>query len=99
MIHRRLLAMCRLVDGRRDLGPRIAAHTADGNIRQGPSANTCSSNGQGQVNQHFTYSCWAFGSGGPLPTWTYGRDVATGIIGWVNDAYLSPHNGSLFHCS
>jgi hypothetical protein len=71
------------------------------NIRRGPHnppGLTCTSDGQGQLNQGAAYFCWDIGdtvSG--TSTWTYVRNTATGVQGWVHDSLLSGF-GSNFRC-
>lgn len=67
------------------------------NIRTGPHT-SCTSKGQGQLNQQAIYYCYVTGdtvSG--ITTWSWITDVPTGISGWVSDHYLYD-DGALFHC-
>jgi len=71
------------------------------NIRRGPHnppGFSCISDGQGQLGQAAAYFCFDVGdtvSG--TSTWTYLRNNATGVQGWVHDSFLSGF-GSNFRC-
>ncbi|ANZ39072.1 hypothetical protein BBK82_26350 [Lentzea guizhouensis] len=76
------------------------------NIRRGPHT-ACRSDGQGQLSHTVDYHCFGTGdsvtrNGVTYTTWTYLRDVTTGVQGWVSDAFLdlNPNGfrGSLVSC-
>lgn len=69
------------------------------NIRLYPHVAACAVVvGQGQLNHTVDYHC--FGAGDPVTrngvtyfTWTYLKNVTTGVLGWVSDAYLDVNPG------
>ena len=69
-------------------------------IRRGPHTPECRADGQGQLNHRVDYHCytdgdWVTRGGITYTSWTYLRDVTTGMSGWVSDAYLDRNpNGS-----
>jgi hypothetical protein len=81
----------------------------DVRIRRFPHVANCAiPDGLGQPNHTVDYHCWDFGdpvtrNGQTWDTWTYLRDVTTGVSGWVSDALLdlAPdgiNRGSLVRC-
>ena len=68
---------------------------------------SCTSDGYGQRTHTVDYHCWRYGdevtrNGLVYSTWTYLRNVTTGVSGWVSDAYLAANGdgttGSTVHC-
>lgn len=69
------------------------------NIRTGPHT-TCASLGYGQLSHTVDFHCFASGdrvtaNGKTTYTWTYLRDVTTGVSGWVADALLDNLGGNV----
>ncbi|MET8065796.1 hypothetical protein ACFYON_21225 [Micromonospora sp. NPDC005686] len=69
------------------------------NIRTGPHT-TCASLGYGQLSHTVDFHCFASGdrvsaNGHTTYTWTYLRDVTTGVSGWVADALLDNLGGNV----
>jgi hypothetical protein len=76
------------------------------NIRAYPHVG-CASHGYGYRTHTVDYHCWRYGdpvtrNGLVYETWTYLRNVTTGVSGWVSDAYLAGNGdgttGSTVHC-
>ncbi|NKE57040.1 hypothetical protein FXN61_09400 [Lentzea sp. PSKA42] len=68
-------------------------------IRRGPHTPECAADGQGQLSHRVDYHCWTNGDavtrgGVTYRTWSYLRDVTTGVSGWVSDAYLDRNPAS-----
>lgn len=64
----------------------------DVRIRRGPHI-SCTADGQAYTTHTIDYHCWDFGdsvtrNGTVYTSWTYIRDVTTGVSGWVSDAFL-----------
>jgi hypothetical protein len=70
-----------------------AAFTGPANQRSG-SSTSCSAPGVLQPTDDALYFCWTSGTGG---TWTYLRNLRTGVQGWVLDSLLR-NNGSNRYC-
>ncbi|MGW0705753.1 SH3 domain-containing protein [Streptomyces sp. NPDC002643] len=64
------------------------------NMRSGSSTG-CSSNGIAYSSHSLDYHCYTVGNDGY--TWTYTRNDATGVYGWMRDDVLSD-GGSLVYC-
>ncbi|MBB5112832.1 SH3 domain-containing protein [Micromonospora echinospora] len=69
------------------------------NIRTGPHT-TCASLGYGQLNHNVDFHCFGSGdrvtaNGKTTYTWTYVRNVTTGVSGWVADALLDNLGGNV----
>jgi len=64
-------------------------------IRNGSSIN-CTAVGSAQASDDLDYYCWTSNSDG-THTWTFLRDVRTGVTGWVRDDNLR-NNGSQVFC-
>lgn len=62
------------------------------NIRKGRSTN-CTVLGIAYSNQLADYHCWSAYDG---YTWTYLRNAATGVTGWVRDDVLSDGGSSVW---
>jgi hypothetical protein len=70
-----------------------AAFTGAANIRTG-SSTACAAVGVMQPTDDAVYFCYTGGTDG---TWTYLRNVRTGVQGWVKDSLLRG-NGSNSYC-
>ncbi|MEU2614801.1 hypothetical protein ABZ570_24925 [Micromonospora sp. NPDC007271] len=62
------------------------------NIRSGPHT-SCTSLGYGQLSHNVDFWCYAAGdrvtaNGYTTHSWTYLKDLTTGVSGWVADALL-----------
>lgn len=63
-------------------------------IRTGPHT-WCAALGQGQLSHTVDYHCYTVGETvNGWSTWTYLRDVSTGVSGWVNDSLLDYRDGT-----
>jgi len=69
--------------------------TVNVNIRTG-SSTSCTSVGILAAGQRADYYCYTVNTSSGA-TWTYLRDVATGVQGWVRDDNL-PRDGSTVYC-
>ena len=68
------------------------------NIHTGPYTG-CTSLGQGQLTHTVDYWCFTYAeqvtaNGLTMATWTYLKDVTTGVSGWVSDTLLDYRDGT-----
>ena len=70
-----------------------APRSGPANIRNG-SSTSCPAVGVLMPTDDAVYYCYTVGSGG---TWTFLRDLRTGVVGWVLDSLLDA-NGSSRYC-
>jgi hypothetical protein len=68
--------------------------TANGANERSGSSTGCTIKGIAYNTQSLDYHCWTSGDGG---TWTFVRNDATGVTGWIRDDLLSD-NGSSVYC-
>jgi hypothetical protein len=72
------------------------AFLKNSNIRQGPSTE-CTSNGVGRAAHMVVYLCYEYNEEDEY-TWTYLKDLTTGVEGWTRDDLLEDY-GSTSPCS
>jgi len=68
--------------------------TANGANERSGSSTGCTIKGIAYNTQSLDYHCWTSGEGG---TWTFVRNDATGVTGWIRDDLLSD-GGSYVYC-
>jgi hypothetical protein len=68
---------------------------ADGANERSGSSTSCVAKGIAYSTQTLNYYCYTVGNDGY--TWTYLRNVTTGVTGWVRDDLLS-NGGSFVYC-
>jgi hypothetical protein len=78
-----------------NLDPGAAYYTANAvNVRSG-SGTDCALLGISYISQPLDYYCYTLGNDGY--TWTYARNTATGVRGWLRDDLLDDY-GSSYYC-
>jgi Ni/Co efflux regulator RcnB len=78
-----------------DLDPSAWGKTANGVHQRSGSSTGCTSHGLAYSTHTLDYHCWTLGNDGY--TWTYVRNDATNVSGWMRDNLLSD-NGSTVSC-